>query len=95
MVEIADWTKDHFGDHQADAYLEVLIAQCKAVAGGTAQVQSCGLLIGADLQDDLRFTRAGQHYVVFVETAAWVSIVDFVHQREDLAGKVQGLESRR
>ena len=95
MVEIGDWTKDHFGDQQADAYLEVLIAQCKAVAGGTAHVQSCGLLIGADLQDDLRFTRAGQHYVVFVETAARVSIVDFVHQREDLAGKVRGLEPRR
>ena len=95
MVEIGDWTKDHFGDQQADAYLEVLIAQCKAVAGGTAHVQSCGLLIGADLQDDLRFTRAGQHYVVFIETAAWVSIVDFVHQREDLAGKMRGFELKR
>lgn len=27
-VEIGEWTKDHFGDDKAGAYLEHLIAQC-------------------------------------------------------------------
>ena len=89
MVEIGEWTKDHFGDQQADAYLDLLIAQCEAVAEGTAHVQSCGLLIGRDLAQNLQLTRAGQHYIVFMATSTQVTVVDFIHQREDLAGKVR------
>jgi hypothetical protein len=36
------------------------------------------------LPDDLRFTRAGQRFVVFVEDAGQVIIVDFLHGRSDL-----------
>ena len=95
MVEIGEWTKDHFGDRQADVYLEAMIAQCEAVSEGTAIMQSCGVVVGQDLLDDLRFTRSGQHFIVFVETETSISIVDFVHQREDLAGKVKVLDRKR
>ena len=41
-----------------------------------------------DLAADLRFTRAGQHFVIFVEAPDEVLIVDFLHQSADIAGRL-------
>ena len=90
LEDIGEWSKDHFGDRQADAYLDLLIAQCDAVAEGLAHHQSRRDIFAADLREDLRFTRIGQHYVVFVETDLEVLVVDFVHQRMDLGRVVKG-----
>ena len=53
--------------------------------------QGCRQLIDPDQPDDLRFTRAGQHSMVFIEDAAQVIIVDFLHARSDLPGKIAAL----
>lgn len=84
MIEIGEWSNNQFGDQQADKYLQELIAQCKALANGTAHSQSCKLLIGADATDDLRFTRVGRHFIIYAATPARIDIVDFVHQSRDL-----------
>ena len=41
-----------------------------------------------DLREDLRFARAGQHFVIFIETVDQVLIVDFMHQSADIAGRL-------
>jgi plasmid stabilization system protein ParE len=41
-----------------------------------------------DLREDLRFARAGNHFVIFVETPDEVLIVDFLHQSADIAGRL-------
>ena len=67
IIEIADWTLTRFGPRQASAYEEDLIAVCREIAAGTAYSLACRQLIDPDLPEDLRFARAGQHFVVFIE----------------------------
>lgn len=91
LVEIARWTQDTFGPRQAAAYEDDLIARCTEIAAGTALSQDCRRLIAPDLPEDLRFTRCGQHFIVFVEDTAQVIVVDFLHSRSDLPGKLASL----
>ena len=60
--------------------------------------QGCRQLIDPALPEDLRFTRAGQHFIVFVADADRVTIVDFLHSRSDLPRRLAELaepENRR
>ena len=91
LVEIARWTLETFGPRQAAAYEDDLIARCAEIAAGTAVSQDCRRLIAPDLPEDLRFTRCGQHFVVFIEDPAQVVIVDFLHGRADLPARLASL----
>ena len=90
LTHIAQWTIKSFGPRQAEAYEDDLIERCRAIADGRAQSQSCRI-IDPDLPDDLRFTRIGQHFIVFVESAEAVVIVDFLHSRSDLPARLARL----
>lgn len=91
LVEIANWTYQTFGPRQATAYEDDLIAACRDIAAGTALSQDCRRLIDPDLPEDLRFTRSGEHFIVFVEDPAQVIIVDFLHSRSDLPRRLTAL----
>lgn len=91
LVEIARWTHETFGPKQATAYEDDLIARCVAIAAGTAMSQDCRRLIDPDLPEDLRFARAGQHFVIFVEDTEQVIIIDFLHARSDLPRRLAAL----
>ena len=83
LVNIALWTIETFGPRQAAAYEEDLIDRCIEIADGSAISQECRRLVDPELREDLRFTRAGRHFIVFVEDADQVTIVDFLHARSD------------
>lgn len=91
LTEIADWTLTTFGPRQAAAYEEDLIAVCRAIADGTVLSQDCRRIIDAGLPEALRFARAGQHFVIFIEDEDQVIIIDFLHARSDLPGRLVGL----
>lgn len=91
LVDIADWTYQTFGPRQAAAYEDDLIVACREIAAGTAISQDCRRIIDPDLPEDLRFARAGQHFVIFVEDAEQVIIVDFLHSRTDLPRRIAAL----
>lgn len=55
-----------------------------------ARRQSCTALVDG-IDTDLFFTRAGQHFVVFLEREAEVIIVDFLHSRSNLAAKLRNI----
>ena len=95
LIDIAIWTVETFGPRQAAAYEEDLISACRNIAAGTAQSQDCRRIIDPDLPEDLRFARAGQHFVVFVEDAEHVIIVDFLHSRSDLPRHLANLSPRK
>lgn len=95
LLDIAGWTIETFGPRQAQAYEEDLIARCCDIASGSAPSQSCRGIIGPDLKEDLRFTRSGQHFIVFVEDRTRVIIVDFLHSRSDLPAKLASLANQR
>jgi toxin ParE1/3/4 len=86
--EIGIYTRDRFGREQMRFYLDGLLMRCQAIAEGTAHHQSCRAVFADDLREDLRFARAGSHYVIFVETEAEVRIVDFLHQSADVGGRL-------
>ncbi len=91
LIDIAQWTVETFGPRQAAAYEEDLIAVCRDIAAGTALSQDCRRLIDPNLPEDLRFARAGQHFVIFIEDAAQVIIIDFLHGRSDLPRRLANL----
>lgn len=91
LIDIAAWTLGTFGPRQAAAYEEDLITACRDVAAGEAITQDCQQLIDPALQADLRFARAGQHFVVFIEDAEHVIIIDFLHVRSDLPRRLANL----
>lgn len=91
LREIADWTVQTFGLRQADSYAEDLIARCAEIARGEAPSQECRRLIAPDLPEELRFARAGQHFIVFINTPEQVVVVDFLHGRSDLPRRLANL----
>jgi len=95
LLDIALWTIDTFGPRQAQAYEEDLITRCSGIASGNVPSQSCRAIIDPDLKEDLRFTRSGQHFIVFVEDHTRVIIVDFLHSRSDLQTKLAKLETQQ
>jgi toxin ParE1/3/4 len=95
LIDIARWTFETFGPRQADAYEEDLIATCRDIAAGTALSQDCRRLIDPNLFEDLRFSRCGQHFIVFVANVDQVIIIDFLHSRSDLPGKLATLQGPR
>ena len=95
LVEIARWTLETFGPRQAEAYEADLIARCAAIAAGEAPSQDCRRLIDPDLPEDLRFTRAGQHFIVFTEDEEQLIIIDFLHSRSDLPRRLASLAAPR
>ena len=95
LIDIAIWTVKTFGPRQAAAYEDDLISVCRDIAAGTAQSQDCRRIINPDLPEDLRFARAGQHFVVFVEDVEQVIIIDFLHSRSDLPRHLANLSPRK
>ena len=89
LYTIARWTIETFGDRQADLYEEELIARCEALVTGQALSRSCAVLVeGAH---DLRYLRAGEHFLVFLEKPDEVIIVDILHSRSDLPRHIAAL----
>ncbi|MBO6868958.1 MAG: type II toxin-antitoxin system RelE/ParE family toxin, partial [Thalassococcus sp.] len=50
---------------------------------------SCAVLV--DGAHDLRYIRAGEHFVVYVETNLTVTIIDILHSRCDLPRHIAAL----
>ena len=84
LISIFEWTILNFGPAQAETYSAILEGACCRIVERTIQSQSCRAVFAPDLRDDLRFARAGQHFIIFIETEDSVLIVDFVHQSSNL-----------
>ena len=94
LVDIAIWTTETFGPRQAAAYEEDLISACNRIGTGTAMSQDCRRLIDDNLAEDLRFVRAGQHFVVYIEQVDQIIIIDFLHARSDLPRRLAALAAQ-
>ena len=93
LLEIASWSIETFGLRQADLYEAELVNRCNAIVNGQVHSRSCSILV--DEADDLRFTRAGEHFIVFLERPEDVIIVDILHGRSDLPRHVAALAALR
>jgi len=93
LVEIAKWTIEQFGLKQADLYEAELLTRCQAILNGQAHSRGCAVLV--DNAADLRFARAGEHFLVFLDQPDEVIIVDILHSRSDLPRHVAALATLR
>jgi plasmid stabilization system protein ParE len=93
LVEIARWTIERFGLRQADIYESELLSRCEAIVNGQAQSRSCSILVGDAA--DLRYLRAGEHFLVFLDRPNEVIIVDILHSRSDLPRHIAALSALR
>tara|TARA_R110002073_G_scaffold11117_24_gene51471 strand:+ start:2899 stop:3243 length:345 start_codon:yes stop_codon:yes gene_type:complete len=91
LMEIALWTVETFGPRQAAAYEEDLINVCHGIAAETTPSRDCRRIIDPHLPEDLRFARVGQHFVIFVEDAEQLIIIEFLHTRSDLPNRLATL----
>lgn len=93
LVEIAIWTIEQFGLKQAELYENEVLTRCQAILNGQAHSRSCAVLV--DEAADLRFARAGEHFLVFLDQPDEVIIVDILHSRSDLPRHVAALAALR
>jgi plasmid stabilization system protein ParE len=89
LVEIALWTIRRFGPGQADIYEAESIARCEALARGDLTGQDCSVLAGEG--SELRFIRAGRHFVVYTVLGEEVVVLDVIHGRADLPRRLKAL----
>ena len=82
LTKIARWTIKNFGLRQAELYEAELLNRCTEILNGQVHSRSCAILV--DDADDLRFVRAGEHFLVFLDQPDEVVIVDILHSRSDL-----------
>ncbi len=93
LVEIARWTIENFGLHQAELYEVELLTRCEALLNGQVHSRSCAVFV--DDAEDLRFVRAGEHFLVFLDRSDELIIVDILHSRSDLPRHVAALTAIR
>lgn len=89
LTEIARWTIENFGLRQAELYEAELLSRCESILNGQAHSQNCAVLV--DEAADLRFVRAGEHFLIFLDHPDEVVIVDILHARSDLPRHVAAL----
>jgi plasmid stabilization system protein ParE len=81
LTEIARWTIESFELRQAELYEAELLSRCESILSGQAYSRSCAVLV--DDVEDLRFIRAGEHFLV----------LDILHSRSDLPRHVASLSA--
>ena len=82
LIEIARWTIENFGLRQAELYEAELLSRCEGILNGQVYSRSCAVLV--DEAADLRFARAGEHFLMFLDQPDEVVIVDILHSRSNL-----------
>ncbi len=90
LRNIRRWTVENFGVTQTALYLTDLRQCMVGIAEDTVMTWDCSRLV-PDAPEGYRFARVGQHYLIFVESTSEVAILDVIHQRMDLAGKIAKL----
>lgn len=95
LAEIAAWTIETFGPRQAATYEEDLIAACNGIAAGSAMSYDCRRLVDGAAGENLRFVRAGQHFVIYLDQEDQIIVIDFLHVRSDLPRRLADLTARK
>ena len=95
LVDIALWTIENFGSRQADIYEAQLIERCDGIASGTVMSRDCSVLVQdvIELSAPLKYTRAGEHFIVSLEADDEIIVVDFLHGRSDLPKHIAALNA--
>ena len=89
LAGIAAWTLDRFGPAQAERYEAELLERCRAISEGRAHTRDCSAL--APEGRGLLYVRAGEHFLICAEREDAVIVVEVLHSRSDLPGRIARL----
>ncbi|UOA33575.1 hypothetical protein DSM110093_03404 (plasmid) [Sulfitobacter sp. DSM 110093] len=89
LTEMARSTIETFGRREAELYEAGLLNGCERILNGQAHSRSCAVLV--DDVEDLRFMRAGEHFLVFLDRSDEVIIVGTFQSPSDLPRLVASL----
>jgi toxin ParE1/3/4 len=92
IEKILTWTRSEWGPQQAISYRRILGQAIADLAMGKGVSQSCRSAFAEELRADLRFIRAGRHFVVFVQKPNQLEILDILHQSADLTARLTALD---
>ena len=84
--DILEYTADTFGEAQAVTYSEQLVARIEALAAGAGpRARPCAFLMrnSADAAG-LSYYREASHFLILLETADTLTVVEILHGRMDL-----------
>lgn len=84
--DILEYTADTFGEAQAVTYSEQLVARIEALAAGAGpRARPCEFLMrgNADVAG-LSYYREASHFLILLETADTLTVVEILHSRMDL-----------
>lgn len=87
---ILDWSADRFGLRQTERYRAQFMATFDRLGDGTVPSRSVRDVLVPQAPEDLRFVKAGSHFVLFRERAGVVEITDLLHEAMDLVGRARG-----
>ena len=95
LVDIALWTLETFGPRQADIFETELLDRCAALAAGRAASRDCSNLLDREDEIGLRYARAGEHFLVFIDMTDELVIIDILHARCDLPARIAAIQARQ
>ena len=84
--DILEYTAETFGEAQAVTYTEQLVARIEALAAGAGpRARPCEFLMrgNADVAG-LTYYREASHFLILLETADTLAVVEILHGRMDL-----------
>ncbi|MEE9330097.1 MAG: type II toxin-antitoxin system RelE/ParE family toxin [Parvularculaceae bacterium] len=94
LVDILTWTIENFGDRQALAYHDGLIARINKLASGAApHAKSCALLMqGRAGAEALTYYHEGGHYIIMRDTDELLEVLAFFHQNSNLPSHLEKIK---
>ena len=82
--DILEYTADMFGEAQAVTYSEQLVARIEALAAGAGpRARPCAFLMRGNAAG-LSYYREASHFLILLETADTLTVVEILHGRMDL-----------
>ena len=82
--DILEYTADTFGEAQAVTYTEQLAARIEALGAGS-RARPCALLMRGNADAaGLIYCREGSHFLILLETADTLEVVEILHGRMNL-----------
>ena len=94
LDDILYWTITQFGARQAEAYKDLLLDRCRAIAEEKVVGRNCSLLLGAAPRSVLQYISSGEHFIVYLEGDQTIIVIGFLHQSSDLPRHVASLSKR-
>ncbi|GHC57570.1 type II toxin-antitoxin system RelE/ParE family toxin [Neogemmobacter tilapiae] len=92
LEKIALWSAENFGVARARRYSADLLAACNRITRNEARWRYCRDVFAPRLHAELRFTRSGRHFIIFLDTPDEIQIIDFIHQSADIGGRLESSE---